>query len=580
MNGSLELKRLDDLEAFFKLEYDMAAEQIPDKKTLAQLYFIQRHGGREIEYVSSEQTEKQFNGLFMRSDETVSIGVSNGAELSALICALDLNTKEVSVEKGEQIFSQLEEEKDRVPLCTMKIVEVVEKGNFRIGFCCETNSADICVKIVPPRSYEYDFFEKGRFKFSTTPYFDRDCCFLLFDPTKLPKDKADMIGKVASDRIGNRQIPEASRHSLTLEEFERICEVKIRQNEKRVVEAQILEKRLKEGGFSIGDVWFERDYISYQNQKIGIVGVTVYDYVYHKAIKDERTNFNALFGILMSEIFRTTYWHRESGVVNSKHLGKKIYVGSFPIVITNREQNNKTYYYVDDIRVSTEEIRPAVERALCFASADEYHAFLNSIREIPLRAHDMLVGGVTFKIRRHFSADVPFSVEVMFNVKREGRKYFLFAGDTCAHVCGGFNEILRLAEREYRSNFDIYLSMVEVLGDKDKTIKLIRRGAEEHAKVMERSKKLVDEIISKNRDKVKRISVNDESGLWVKGQLREYFVDNDANVWRYENGQATRRVCIVDKGIGRELCNIDRMITRVYWLLNDRYVVDKVHTLA
>lgn len=566
MAGYLTLKRLDDLEALFKLEYDITAEQTPDKKTLAQLYFLKKCGDRGKEYISSEQTEKYFKELFMPKQGTKKVYVSNSVEMLALLLALGLNTQNISAEK---IFSQLEKEKRELLSCNIriaKIVDVVEVGNFRVGFCCENcYERNIYVEIVSPNSYEYDFFEKGHF-ILRCGYYEEDF-FLMFDPTKLSEDKTNLLGRISIERMRDEQLSEASRYSLTLEEFERLCRVKIEQEKKNETEARILREKLAEGGFSLGDIRFERDYISYQNQKIGVAGVPVATYINWWILKNEEIDFNSLFTNLVSEIFM-------EGHLRDEYLDKEIYVGSFPIVITKKELSNKTYYYIDGIKVSTKELMPAVSMALCFASVDEYHTFLNRIQDIPLRAHDLLVNGVRFKTRMSGAY-----VDIMFHVKREGKKYYLFIGDVCAHVKGGFNEILRLAEREYHSNYELYLSMVEVLCDKNKTIELIRLGIAEHAKAIERAKKLVDEVISKNKDKVKRITVKGRSGLWVKGQLREYFIDSDANVWSYENGEVTRRICIVDKGIGRELCSFDRIITRVYWLLNDKYVVDKVHTL-
>lgn len=80
---------------------------------------------------------------------------------------------------------------------------------------------------------------------------------------------------------------------------------------------------------------------------------------------------------------------------------------------------------------------------------------------------------------------------------------------------------------------------------------------------------------------MKKVKAEDDEvdGVWVKGKLREYFIDMEARVFDYKGGKATQYRCIVDKSVGRELNKIDRVITRIYWLLNDKYVVDKVETL-
>lgn len=517
----------------------------------------------------------------------------DGCEIRARLSVMGVNVSQAVCDK---LYTKAVKEKKELEELEIyydisrdmqKVIKVWEINNFRI--CLTAGYLGIYIMSIPPNDYKYDFFDEGRYFLYRD---DSNYFFFLFDIKRLSYWESKALCSAIEDKIRREDLTKSSRYSISFDEFEseyrsELARIKMaqEQEQKNRKMKKIMEERLKQGGFTIRDITFNRDTIEYQDQKIGIEGVPLSNYISTDML-EKTPDFLALFNRMLDYLYlgenigAYAYNFNKDIYFIDSFLGKRIHLGNFSVTISKKEtEKGMSFFYIDDIRVSKREMKQALSRGLCFATKEEYKTFLKSIRDIPLRAHDLLVNGVNLR-----AGTSNKYCNMHFKVRRKSGKYYLEAGETLLHVNGGFNEILNLKKKVISSNLELYRNIARITSeDRNNIVKLIMSGVVEYVNVIERARKLLRDVMSKYPDRVKEIEIFQDNvnkkGIWVKGILREYFITENADVWDYENGSAVRRRCIIDKGLGRELTTIDKIVTRIYWLLNDKYVTKKVLTL-
>lgn len=107
------------------------------------------------------------------------------------------------------------------------------------------------------------------------------------------------------------------------------------------------------------------------------------------------------------------------------------------------------------------------------------------------------------------------------------------------------------------------------------------KSKKESEEANKKAQMLLQDVKDKYPDKISfgkfRICGREREGFLVKGELRNYFLDKkQLGVYSYPQG---RYICIVDGEEGRDISRIDRMINRIYLLINDNDLKIKVGTL-
>jgi len=483
-----------------------------------------------------------------------------------------------------------------------EIVKVVEKDNMRIAFLKSAFTGDKFLMIATALDDYYNFLDEGNFVYSEfrLDYRIRNrylkLVFLLFNPLQDEKRLNHIqavLEELRTGREGQTGVIALTEEELNARCASHIAKENLRKQKQRIQEEQeaILSRRLSEGGFSIRGMQFGRDRITYQNQTIGIDNTPIRAYVDWDILNDTRCDFNSLYNRFIDFLFLGSLIDKSSlrcqcqykHHFQDRFLDTGIHLGSFRVVVTKETKSGRTYYNINNIRIGKKELKEVLTRALCFSTIQEYNAFLRQVQDIPLRAHDILVNGASFTIRTRTSDNQEYLFEnIILKVKRDGAKYYVYAGNDAAHIRGGFNPIVGLSKKEYDSSLDLYKELVKYVCDRDKTIQLIKSGRKEYINTYLRAKQLLEETIKKYPDKIKETAVKygrerELLGLWVKGRMREYFIDKDTlQVFSYPDLQVR---CIVDKNAGREVNKTDRLISRILALLNDSLVAGEIHTI-
>ena len=279
-------------------------------------------------------------------------------------------------------------------------------------------------------------------------------------------------------------------------------------------------------------------------------------------------NFDAVFNKFISECSATN----SSGIIGDVAF-KIIYKE-----LTNKINIINTTTYVNGKRINKIEIQDCLRRAICYTNQKDFDEFLENVSTCSLKFHRYLQTGVEYEVHGlrhtegfHFKLPLERKKNIMYIVLGEheykvkntnrlidmqrsrdlGEIMELLLNDK---VIEGLNiadakDVLKLAKFEYQ---DAILKSEKLLNETEKTLKLIKQHD-----------------IKMNETVVKE-------GYIINGKMRQYVVANTdkCEVYEYPSG---RYICIVDKSTSQ--VGKDRLINRLYALVNDRALAQDIHTL-
>lgn len=268
-----------------------------------------------------------------------------------------------------------------------------------------------------------------------------------------------------------------------------------------------------------------------------------------------------------------------------RFLDRNIYVGHFPIKVTTETKGNRTYHLVEGYRIRKRELKEVIRRAICYEDKEKYHEFLNEVSTVPLEAFDLIRNGVVFSIQEGFNSYNRFK----FNVKRSGRKYYIYAGDIELHIEGGYSNISKLAKEVYASKFDMYNNISKYVENKEDVIELINKGEKKYVDTEKKGKNWLEDIIERNEEKVRKVERkvegNKYKGIEVDNELNTYFITglDNSGIKTFKNkGGRWRYICLNDREFTEKLNKYDRLVHRLKTCLNAKelYEQDRINNLA
>lgn len=534
----------------------------PSESMLAKMLFVNTENGVGL--------DRLFYKKMMNCSENIPI--SSPLKLYAFLLAAGVKVSFKKCEKmwrdGLKLAILSRDLRLKYPnLSLWYIMNIFKSRKIKYGIIIKAGviTGNMYIHVVPSFSKEYNLIRAGNYIALLSQASSIKTVYL--SPDVFDSNYSILLPKVLRNEL-NRLL-------ITKEEFEEMC---VRNFHKDVLEIKkiaadtkkhdIILERLKKGNFSIGDIIFKRTRIKYQNQKIGVGNVNVSKVIPVSAIfENSDNNFMLLYNTFIDNLFTR-------GSFVSHFIGKKIYLGNFYVIISH-DKNMKRRYLVNNISIRKEDLKEVLRSAIQFNSVEDYTNFLKNVCVVPLEVMSLLKDGLHLTV-----SDNEWYEEFSFTVLKDGNKYFLAAGKVKVPI--NLKEISSLRRKNFRSEIDLYNELAKICSGKE-AIRLIKASRVNQIDTNERGRQLLHNVLKRHHKKVKPIKVRDNGsfieGIYVKGKIREYFINMDAQVFEYKRKKLVKKICIIDKRWGATLNKYDRIVTRIYWLLNDKYVVDKVETL-
>ena len=476
-----------------------------------------------------------------------------------------VNQMRWNIDQLEAVFDiNLDEDEDREPY-GKPIVFVKREGNIRLSVLDSQYRYDGRYKVYKfiPEDAEFNWIDKGNVIWEGKYFaFDLDS-YLRDQDSDFIDEIEEMVGKF--DGIG---ITETDFKKMMEEAKQNIIQQETIKEQERMISKALMDK-MNTDDFELKGWKFNDDKISNKDFSIGIEGEKVSHYL--KTGDMENLDINNIWFRIIKKVM-DNYYEKPVNLFSGKY---KITVN------TKTSDNGNKYWYIDEIRVSKRDINKALEHGTCFNELKDYYDFLKSIKKIPFRARELISEGLFIEI-----GDVFFK----FEVNRKGNHWYLGTKSHKIQIRGGFNNILKIPshrrgnrfENEWRL-FDYFISTLEI--KKEVAIQMVEDAKEEYKKALERAKILLEETVENNKEKIERIEVNikegygdyeeTKKGFKVKGNLKDYFVTENLKIYEYPS---LNYVCVVDR-TGNDLSKNDKLVARLYALMNDSLLIDAIYTL-
>ena len=435
-----------------------------------------------------------------------------------------------------------------------KILEVIEKNNKR--YCLLINSNDFNLLIRDCNSPIYNYLDKGRYFKEDNRYSYNNNNYNFFD---LNID-ISLIKEFNRDCEGIHLIYEEDiKKALRGEKVKEKLEEKKSEEERKLSEE--VEKKIKKEGFiEVNGINFNyrNGLISYNGLKVGCKKdkKTEFDYlkdvVSFNDLRKDDLDFNNIFD---------RYCREMSYKINRDEI--VFFCGKFSVNL-----NLKGNYYINHIRINKGEIHEVLTKAICFDKVSEYEKLLKEVSKCSIRIHNILNNGINVKLSNSLGTEIYFKIPIVRvknknKIKLNDKLIEIKRTNSLTPLDSGKNTIDKIIE-VLTKNSEI---------KEDEVMSLIKVGLVEYKEAIRKSEELLKETITILG--ITKANINGTDGYIIKGKLREYFIDEDCKIYTYPEH---RYLCVVDRtnkiGVGK-----DKIISRMYALKNDEYLINDISTL-
>lgn len=347
------------------------------------------------------------------------------------------------------------------------------------------------------------------------------------------------------------------------------------EEEKKRLQAKLKDKieSIKSGKkLILNGMTITKDSINYEGQELKRDNEP--DWVYNVILSLSRAH--QFDDINWDSVFEE-FLHGSSSKTNKGKIGDVEYSVKFD-TSTNSAGIDSTKTYINEYRINKGEITECLRRAVCYTEQADFDEFLSNVSSCSLKFHRYLQTGVDFEV-----SGIRHNEGFAFKLPLERRKNLMY-------IVLGENEYkVRDTNRliNMQNNRDLGEIMELLLGDKviegltiDDAKNVLKLAKIEYQDAIDKSKKLLDEtektlkLIKQQNIQMNGVTVKE--GYIVNGKLRQYVVENDeaCKVYEYPTG---RYICIVDKSTSQ--AGKDKLINRLYALVNDHALAKDIHTL-
>jgi hypothetical protein len=351
----------------------------------------------------------------------------------------------------------------------------------------------------------------------------------------------------------------------------------------REIEGKI-DKKIKDlskgTSFSYNDMEFGKNSFKYEKQEFQCSEVDVSEIVkvFSRDVSDQAFNFDNIYEYWIDSIFRT------ARTIDSNKISGKIGDVEFSVRIVRNEVTRKNgrkvtteYWYLNEHRINRDEIVPVLNRAVCFASTEEFTDFCASVSSCSLKVHKLVASGLVIKAFDQFLDEhIEFNLEFI----RDKSRNFLVIGEDKIPI-SDTNRLLSIAESDNMGKVIKALMAENITGlSIDQINKVLEVGKKSLVDQKARTKDLLENTLTTlNARFVEDVNLKSGkvmTGYLVNGKRREYFVELKSNrVFEFPSG---RYICIVDKGHS-VLTGVEALVNRLYALSNDSRLAKEINTL-
>jgi hypothetical protein len=212
------------------------------------------------------------------------------------------------------------------------------------------------------------------------------------------------------------------------------------------------------------------------------------------------------------------------------------------------------------------------------SSKEEFLNHLNELKERP----DRKQFEEGFFVKAFYSDNK--HIDIFIPVKRKLKKiYFVLPDKKLAYIRGGVRTLRSLDSyfvENRASIFRLYQKLSEFI-DFNNFLIIVENARKNMEEAIRKSKKLLDDTLAKYSDRLKEgvfdIDRSRMEGYLVKGKIKNYFIGKrHLGVYTFPQGDY---LCIVDNHEGRMFTKTDKLVSRIYLLLNDEDLKGKVKTM-
>ncbi|MDP6612752.1 MAG: hypothetical protein QF673_01885 [Candidatus Hydrothermarchaeota archaeon] len=346
-------------------------------------------------------------------------------------------------------------------------------------------------------------------------------------------------------------------------------------------------------GKGLEEVRVYDNYIRIGDLKFGIVGIKLWEYIIPLGNYDcpfHGPNDNP--GPAAQEYVTIGFFH---GVEELRAEGVyTLWLGRYTAKLRIQLRNKCLIRYLEGVRVRSTDFIYAMEKALEH-DKQGYRELVRELWRTPRYVSELKEDGADFVVVnggrwRELSINIRF--------ERVNRKWHVVSplDDELFYLPGGIHRVKRLVGRGYfldggyssfyEDIYDLYQVLIDILPG-EHVIRIFDVAREEQRRAEKKSRRLLKETLMKYPERVKDGTFRPEDrmhhrgelrGYVVKGERRNYFLDkHDHRVYTYPEG---RYVCIVDDHWrGMTLPSLDKLVSRMYLLMNDGELEAEVETL-
>jgi len=293
---------------------------------------------------------------------------------------------------------------------------------------------------------------------------------------------------------------------------------------------------------------------------------------------------------------------------------KKFTINGIEITVSVATTNTRRS--INGVLINRDELSKVMRRAACFVDENhetnqrDFNNFVRDVGKMSLHVTDTLLQGLPVKVvylaeDEAYGKDASAKHPKLKFRKRDGKFYFFVDAATEKEVKRFVSLIHRveMLNRKYHKPYYYYGQQrtheggvetngaikpndfakallpvlkehIETLEDKDLQT-LVTFVEKERSEAEKKSLKLLEYAVKVT--KAERIEFKGKWGYKIKGQLRNYFVEEDG--WRTYDADTGQYYCVV-QGRGARGVGQDGLVTRLFALQNDSMIVNDVPTLV
>jgi len=483
-----------------------------------------------------------------------------------------------SVRKGPKFFCDI-----------IAVVDLPNNDRIAVYVQNDYYRSSLVYKIIPVASEVHAYTDRGRIIFDGCGNVAScEPIYFIGDPPTIP-EAYEPIAEYAK-KTGHKRLltPEDVKkivvgYTARMSDAERIAQEK--ELKKQKIDNRISSlKKDKTLKVVFNDVTYTRDVIEYAGQQFASSLLNIPEFLNNglNGFGEVRWDFDTMFLTFCNSLQWKVKQVSETTAFTFT-VGQITLNGRIDVTETSKKISQRRLY-LEDFRINIDELEQVLGQLLCFKDMEVCMGFLEQVSKCSLRIHQYLAKGLKVLFRDDFTGK---DLCAKFTLSRKANKHFLTVGEKNYPV----HDINRLVTiegiRTVDKLIDLLVNPKVIEVDISELGKIVEEAKKAYTLAEENAKKLLRDVEQKFKLQKQRVNIHgvNHEGYIIHGKLRDYFIaiinggrdDERYDVYDYPSGQHR---CIVDKIMGHAEVGVDRLIKRIYGLMNDSLIADSVRTLT